>query len=93
MEAEFEYLVEEANKRINEKLAIAAEALKEAVKISEETGIPFSSDISFLNNDYTPESFQKLHGDKEFDEDFVSEITGVYIEYEDQSGWQHSAVC
>lgn len=93
LEAEFEKLVEETHEKINDKLDIAAKALREAVKISEETGIPFSSHISFLGNDYTPTSFQKLHGDKEFEEDFVSEITGVYNEYEDQSGWQHSAVC
>jgi len=92
LEAEFEHLVKDAHSRINEKLKLAAEALEEAVKISEETGIPFSSGVSFLGNDYTPNSFEKLHGDKEFEEDFVEEITGVYGMYEG-AGWTHSAVC
>ena len=78
LETEFEELVKATQIRIDEKLDIAIKAIQEAVEISEETGVPFRSYVCLLGNSYTPDSFEKLHGDKDFDSDFVYCITEVY---------------
>ncbi len=87
-ERAFRKAVPEAQRRIEEKLALATKYLREAVDISEETGIPFDTSISFLSQSYRPGST----GDKfpEVDSEFVKEVTECYNEYE---GWEHSAVC
>jgi len=77
-----------AQKRIDEKLAMAHAALREAVKISNETGIPFNASISPLSQSYIPVSLAEKFSD--LDRDFINEITDSYGEYD---GWQHSAVC
>lgn len=88
MERAFRLASRDAQRRINEKLDQAMAALSEAEKISEETGIPFSSGISPLGQSYIPASLEDKHPD--IDRDFVNDITGAYGEY---GGWQHSAVC
>lgn len=73
---------------INEKLKVASEALREAVQLSEEHGIPFHSYISFLSQSYSPGNTKdKFPG---VDSEFIEEFTNSYNEYD---GWQHSAVC
>jgi hypothetical protein len=88
LERQFRLAVPDAHKRIQEKLALAERYLAEAVEISEETGVAFSADISFLSQSYKPSSF----GDKfpDVSEELMQEVTSSYNEYE---GWQHSAVC
>lgn len=81
-------VVPDATKRINEKLALAEKYLQEACDISEETGVPFSTGISFLSQSYVPGSFEEKF--PEIDRDFMQEVCDVYNEYD---GWEHSAVC
>lgn len=88
VERAFRLAVDDAHRRIDEKMAIARAALNEAVKISEETGIPFSASVSPLSQSYIPDSLSEKFPD--VDRDFYSEMTGASGEYE---GWQHSAVC
>ncbi len=88
IEREFRLTFDSAQKRIDEKLAIASAALDEAVAISEETGVPFSAYISPLSQSYLPNSFSEKF--PELDSSFANEMAGAYGEYE---GWQHSAVC
>ena len=72
--------------------AEAKKALSEAVALSEAYGIPFRPSISFLGNSYHPRSFNDGKF-AELDSDTVSDITGAWREYDDECGWQHSAVC
>jgi len=88
MERAFRLAIDDAHKRIDEKMAIARNALNEAVKISEETGIPFSASVSPLSQSYIPDSLSEKFPD--VDREFYSDLTGAWGEYE---GWQHSAVC
>ena len=87
-EREFRLAMQPATARIEEKLALASKYLDEAVAISEETGVPFSTGISFLHQSYRPNST----GEKfpEVDNEFIREVSECYNEYE---GWEHSAVC
>jgi hypothetical protein len=88
MERQFRLAVPEATKRINEKLALAEKYLDEAIAISEETGVAFSTSISYISQDYKPSSF----GDRfpDVSEEMMQDVTETHNEYE---GWQHSAVC
>jgi hypothetical protein len=87
MERAFRLAVDEAQNRIDEKMATARAALREAVQISEETGIPFRASVSPLSQSYVPNSLsEKFPG---VDREFYSEIAGASGE----EGWQHSAVC
>jgi len=88
IERTFRLAVSDAHKRIDEKLAVARAALREAEKISEETGIPFSASISPLSQSYIPQSLEQKFPD--LDPEFVSDLTQAWGEY---GGWQHSAVC
>lgn len=88
MERLFRNSIGDASKRIDEKLSLASKYLREAVEISEETGIPFSTGISFLSQGYVPRSFEGKFPD--VSRELMSEICEVHNEYD---GWQHSAVC
>lgn len=90
VEREFRLAVQDASKKIKEKVALARKALQEAVEISEETGIPFRAGVSPLGNSYIPESINEKF--PEIDSEFYSEITDAYSEY-GEPGWAHSAVC
>lgn len=87
-EREFRLALSDAQARIDAEMNKAWAALEAAVKISEETGIPFSAGVSPLSQSYIPNSLsEKFPG---VDREFYSELAGAYGEYE---GWQHSAVC
>lgn len=88
IERQYRIACADAQRRIDEKLAIASAALDEAVAISEETGVPFSAYISPLSQSYLPNSFSEKF--PELDSLFANDLAGAYGEYE---GWQHSAVC
>lgn len=87
-EREFRNIMPAAAERINEKLNLASKYLAEAVQISEEAGVPFTSHISFLSQAYTPMSFAEKFPD--VPPSFMKEIAGIYHEYK---GWEHSQVC
>lgn len=92
LEEEFRELVEKGNEQIQEKIAIAARALREAVELSEQYGIPFYSRVSFLSQPYIPRSWNSKYSqlDDEVLEDLI-EVSSYDIS--DRSGWKHSAVC
>lgn len=87
-EKEFRKVYLETSDEINEKLKLASKYLDEAVKLSEERGVPFSTGISFLGQSYKPASFSEKWSN--VDEETMREITETYNEYD---GWEHSAVC
>jgi len=91
LEKEFLAAKEQAEKEINEKLEVASKALTEAEQISEKYGVPFYSNVSFLSQTYTPNSFSEKFG--ELDKDWLWEIADSYYPDDDYPGWQHSAVC
>lgn len=88
LEREFRNTANQVLVKIQEKVRAASKLLDEAVELSEQHGIPFSSEISFLGQPYKPTTFEEKYG--EIDADFVDSVTGAYCEYE---GWQHSDVC
>lgn len=91
VERSFRAVAADASRRIEEKLALASKYLDEAVEISNETGVPFHTGISFLSQSYFPGNTSEKFED--VDTDFINDITGAYhSEYGDE-GWQHSAVC
>lgn len=90
LEREFRVSASKALKQIHVKLEEASDALAAAVDLSEKYGIPFSTQISFLGQSYTPDSLEEKFED--LDKDFVNCITGASNEY-GYAGWEHSAVC
>ncbi len=72
---------------IKKHLEDASNALSEAEKLSEQYGVPFHSYISFLGQEYTPMSMEKIWG-KDYQET-LKEVDS----FQDYSGWEHSAVC
>lgn len=91
MERNFRAIATDAHRRIQEKLSLASKYLHEAVEISDETGVPFHTGISFLSQSYFPGNTQEKFED--LDSDFVNDITGAYHSEYGEEGWQHSAVC
>lgn len=91
LEEEFIRLVNDHKAEIDAKVKEASTALDKAVKLSNQYGIPFRPEISFLRNSYYPRSFYDKFSD--LDRDVVSDITSAWISYDDSPGWEHSAVC
>lgn len=89
LEREFRNSASEVLSLIKEKVLEAETALNKAVAISEKYGIPFHSTVSFLGQNYIPETMASLHSD--IDQDLIHSISSTYDHCE--SGWQHSAVC
>ncbi len=88
IERAFRLSYQDAQARIDVEMEKAWAAIQAAVKISEETGVPFSAGVSPLSQSYIPNSLQEKFPD--LSREFYSELAGAYGEYE---GWQHSAVC
>lgn len=86
---EFRKHVETAHDLINAKIAIADQALSEAVAIAEEYGVSFYADVSPLGQSYMVDPLDKY---EVLDSSLVNDICGTYSEY-GYEGWQHSAVC
>lgn len=76
-----------ANKEIKQHLEKASAELQKAMKISEQYGIPFYSNISFLRQNFKPKTF----GEKwnKLDDEFLEQV----IELPEYEGWQYSRVC
>lgn len=99
IEQEFKALVDKHQDDINTWLGVARKALGEAVKISQETGVPFYTNISFISQSYRPlkyDEFQDrfkdgLNAAEEYEDDLFSKVAGEYPG--EFTGWQHSAVC
>ena len=91
LEREFRTKAPDILDQINEKLDLANKYLSEAMDIAEEHGVPFSSGISPLGQNYMTRSFpSKWDG---VSKEVVDSVTETHAEYGDYYGWQHSAVC
>lgn len=89
LEREFRNAAAPVIELIDAKLDVAHKALREAVALSEEHGIPFYAHVSPLSQGYTPTSFEKKYDG--VDSDIVDEVTGTTNN--EYGGWTHSAVC
>jgi hypothetical protein len=92
LEAAFQKAYDEVHDQIQLKLAQASKLIEEAVKLSEEHGVPFRPEkrLMFCKPSYIPESLSEKFPD--LDTEFISEITDAYG-YGDYPGWQQSQVC
>jgi hypothetical protein len=92
LERSFRELSNSVNKQIQDKINMASMYLAEAEALSEETGIPFNSSVSRLEQSYFPGSFPAKFS--ELEKDFVFNVTNTYSNYDEcDGGWEHSAVC
>ena len=66
LEAKFNAFVNEIQDKISEHLRLAEDELKKAVEISDQTGVPFDTEliINFKSNSYVPTSSKKLNQPK-----------------------------
>ena len=86
LEAKFNAFVNETQDKINEHLRLAEEELKKAVEISDQTGVPFDTEliINFKSNSYVPTSSKKLK--PQFSDEIVDDFLSDYGYY--QLGWK-----
>ncbi len=86
LEAKFNAFVNETQDKINEHLRLAEEELKKAVEISNQTGVPFDTEliINFKSNSYVPTSSKKLK--PQFSDEIVDDFLSDYGYY--QLGWK-----
>lgn len=98
LEKKFREAYAKYNPEIKNKVREAAKLLREAEKLSEEHGIPFSSPSGGLLDGscrgYYPQSLDAIYGELlEENPDIISDVTGVY-RYDSEyggAGWQSSA--
>jgi hypothetical protein len=88
LDKEFRSVADKALDEIYEKLGAASKALSEAVALSEQYGVPFHANISFLSQGYLPVSYKTKF--KDVSKYVMTSVTECHNEYE---GWKHSAVC
>lgn len=86
LEAKFNAFVNETQDKINEHLRLAEEELKKAVEISDQTGVPFDTElvVNFKSNSYVPTSSKKLK--TQFSDEVVDDFLNDYGYY--QLGWK-----
>lgn len=89
LEAEFQKAANEALALIDEQIEIAEKAIAQAVKISEQYGVPFYSGITPLGMGYRPITYDEKFGELDSNRLYALAHTDL-PEYE---GWQHSDVC
>jgi hypothetical protein len=91
LEKQFKETVESVQKQIKEKMEVARFAIREAVSLAEQHGVPFYANISPLGQTYWPSSFYGKFG--KLDSDVVFDIASAWTDEVEYGGWQHSAVC
>ena len=86
LEAKFNAFVNETQDKISEHLRLAEDELKKAVEISDQTGVPFDTEliINFKSNSYVPTSSKKLK--PQFSDEIVDDFLSDYGFY--QLGWK-----
>lgn len=86
LEAKFNAFVNETQDKISEHLRLAEGELKKAVEISDQTGVPFDTEliINFKSNSYVPTSSKKLK--PQFSDEIVDDFLSEYGYY--QLGWK-----
>jgi len=91
-EKEFQKNFELIKPQIDEQLNIASEAMRKAVTLSEEYGIPFYGYISQAGQYYIPVSVNDKFSN--IDRDFLAQLAEIdSYELGDAGGWQHSQLC
>lgn len=92
LEEEFKHLMTSVGDQIEKKLAVAEQALADAIELSNKFGIPFYANISQLSQAYVPPSYEEKF--QELDSDFVMDLTDVSsYDLGSANGWRHSAIC
>lgn len=85
---EFQKVAIEAMKEIKKHTDAAQASLRDAIKISEDAGIPFRASVSFLPNKYIPYTLSKWDGvDSAILQNFDIWNTSDY------GGWEQSDLC
>lgn len=94
LEKEFVDAINACENEINSQIRIAIDALNVAQQLSEKYGVPFKSEISFLEQTYTPSSFYKKFGALMGNEDVDLYKLASWDHYPNSyEGWEHSQVC
>lgn len=91
LEARFKAAFEEASAEIKKHLTDAREALSNAIKVSKETGIPFSSGVVFNRDTYVPNTMKDKW--KDLSNEFISEFSeenDFHIDSIEGYGWATS---
>ena len=89
LEQKFREVHAKYNPQIKEKMEAAAKLIAEAEQISEEHGLPFSTNL-MSDTGYVPDSFEAIFGDlKNEDSDIIYELTHTYNH--EYTGWQNSS--
>lgn len=91
LELEFETACTAAYNEVDEHIQAAQEAIRKAVEVAEKYGVPIEMPVCPLHNGYIPRNFSDKFGD--LDEQFISDVSGVYSEYGYHKGWVHSSIC
>lgn len=93
LEEEFKNLVDTVGKEIEDKLKQASKTLQEACELSDKYGIPFSSPVSGIYQNYVPSTLNEKFG--ELGNEKLAELSGLFkYDLEDCGyGWQHSEIC
>ena len=95
LEAKFNAFVNEIQDKISEHLRLAEDELKKAVEISDQTGVPFDTEliINFKSNSYVPTSSKKLK--PQFSDEIVDDFLSDYGYYQlnwKSDGWRSSSL-
>ena len=87
LEKKFNKLLQDSTFQINKHLDVAMKELEAARLLSEQTGIPFKTELvcGFAANSYSPETFKNLK--KQYSEIDIAEILYENGIYEFQTGW------
>ena len=94
LEKEFNAEIANFRQKIKEKLELSEKYLAEACAYSEAIGIPFTSNVSQLAQQYTPRSLgEKAKSLTEEQRHLLGELAGCYVGSDERDGWQHSQVC
>lgn len=89
----YKKLYDEKSAEINKHIDVARKALRAAEEIADKYGVPFSTPVSPIHQNYSPSGIEDTTG---LSMDELREILGdedISVENEYGSGWEHSAVC
>lgn len=89
LETEFRRVFLEFGPRIQEQVTIAEEALQKAYELSEESGIPFTTNVIEGKDVHKPGAYSQKFA--QLDRPFFEELTGIYDLDEQSDGWYSSS--
>lgn len=93
LKSKFKAVIQKIDPQIQMKCAQAALLLEEAVKLSEDNGVPFipKTKIMFCSPSYIPKTLTDKFPN--LDVDFWQTLTETYQEDETIFGWQEEQIC